>query len=196
MLATILIAFMGGVIGFFLGSENAQQNYVANVLLSFCAGLFVSLVFTFIIQKILSAQSAIELFQHRQIAATVNLYERFHSPEMIEMRCRVDRLLRKGFWRDKSLNEIHSQLYVNNDCLEQNKDWLALSSMIHFFENVADLHERGLIDSASAKENFKKYFRYLHEDENLREAIHKSLERGETWFFISRWEYLKQNAGF
>lgn len=195
LLAVLIIAFLGGTTGWYLASESAQQDYLTNILLSFCAGLLVSLVFTFIIQNILAQQSTVEMVKHQQIATTTGLYERFHSPEMIDIRCRLDRVLESLNGSSESLSEIHNRLYVESKDPEVEKDWVALSAMLHFYENIADLIERDLIDKATSIANFSKYFRWLSDNPALSASIQRSKDNGEEWFFISRFEYLKK-VGF
>jgi hypothetical protein len=199
LLFTAIIAFLGGLIGWYLASDTLQKDYITNILLSFCAGLLVSLVFTMIIQNILARQSAVEIFKHQQIATTTGLYERFHSPEMIEIRCRLDRLLKTieaDGPHDESFCEMHGRLYLDSPSEDDNKDWIALSSILHFYENIADLIERDLIDRDTAIANFRKYYRWLRNNPAFARAMTATETKGEQWFFLSRFRYLETTVDF
>lgn len=187
-------ALLAGFSGFILSPDDILKD-ISNLFISFSGGLLVLTIYTVVIQAIISNQSSKDLFQHRQIAILAGLYERFHSPEMIEVRCRVNRLLQKSLWKEKTLNEIHELLYINSTSIESEKDWVVLSSLFHFFENLADLHERKLVESDKIQSNFRKYFKYYNENPVLRATIELSDIRGQQWHFISRWVYLEQKAG-
>jgi hypothetical protein len=196
LVSVAAIAIIGGSAGWYFATEAAQQDYLTNVLLSFCAGLLVSLVFTLLIQSILSEQSSVELLRHQQIATATALYERFHSPEMIEIRCRVDRLLLDMESNPGSLDAIHKRLYLNRKNIEAHRDWVALSAMLHFYENLADMIERGMVDQQTTADNFKKYYRWFREHPSLNNSIDLSKGNNENWYCFSRFEYLEREAGF
>jgi hypothetical protein len=71
---------------------------------------------------------------------------------MIEIRCRVDRLLSDMEADPGSLDAIHKRLYLNRKNIESHRDWVALSAMLHFYENIADMIERGMVDQQTTSD--------------------------------------------
>lgn len=189
ILFAFCISVLGGIAGWYLATGSVQINYLPNILLSFCAGLLVSLVFTIVIQSVLARQSTIELEEYQKINMSVGLYQTFHSLEMLEARCRVERMFKRIEGRSVTVTELHQELYMNAQTNDDEKDWLAFSGLLRFYENMAELIYRGLLRKNVARRNYKRYFDWLMNEPAMISLLEVSRERndgGELFTTIRR----------
>lgn len=194
MIVALAIAICGGVAGWLLASTSAQEDYLTNILLSFCAGLLTSLIFTALIQNVLAKQSSIEMKQQQKLNFSVGLYDSFHSIEMLEARCRAERLLNKISGQGFDIKQLYENLFLNEATVEEEKDWIALSGMLRFYERIHSLYAEGLIDRTVLRSNYKIFFDWLITEPTFVSLVAKSRENDVSWVLFDKLDQLKQDV--
>jgi hypothetical protein len=112
-----------------------------------------------------------------KLETTMNLYRTFHSQEMMLVRVQADKVLKREKQKGQGWN--YRELYGHLPA----EEWLNISIMAHFFEQLAVYRKVGYLNDKLAKTLFSNYFNYFY-NEYFKELNRSAIAANDVRGFV------------
>ena len=102
-----------------------------------------------------------EAARNRRITQTLNLYERFHAPEMLQSRIRAEEVLKEYIGeKGLTLHQLAKRLLEEDNT---NADWEHVSRVRHFLAQLQILRGQKRLDDSLAGDLFGEHVKFWFE---------------------------------
>lgn len=128
------------------------MNELISALIGGVIGSISSAVLTYVFTNIQQQHYA-------RVQTTIQMYEKYQSSEMLLARIKAERVLYENCRRSQPLSytEIYHETYANHDT-----NWIYVSQIVHYFEQVAILHQEKFLDERLFRSSIAPYFRFWY----------------------------------
>jgi hypothetical protein len=107
-----------------------------------------------------------QVVQNQRTQLTIALHNQFQSLDMLRVRLKAAEVLRENYLSGQKLNssQLYQKLYFDEN---RQDDWLCVSALLHFYEEVGKLRKQGKVDENLTRIFFERYLREMYEKEFL-----------------------------
>lgn len=171
----LMVATITTVASLYFIGAGSLSDWNSSFFLSFGTGLYGAAITFVLIDLILRQKEKRDEERVRRLTLTSNLHNDFQNTDMLRCRVKVDKLFTEYIDCDDNLDT--NTLYENlTDVEERFEDWLAISRLLHFWEHVAKLDSKELIDEELFKLTLLPYLENLYLDHNFKNFVNNSVK--------------------
>ncbi|MBW4444766.1 MAG: hypothetical protein KME10_26950 [Plectolyngbya sp. WJT66-NPBG17] len=130
------------------------MNELISALVGGIIGSISSAVLTYVFTNI-------QQQHHARVQTTIQMYEKYQSSEMLLARIKAERVLYENRQQLKPLSytEIYHETYANHD-----ENWLYVSRIVHYFEQIAILHQEKFLEERLFRSSIAPYLRFWYNE--------------------------------
>lgn len=158
------------------------MNELISALIGGVIGSISSAVLTYVFTNI-------QQQHHARVQTTIQMYEKYQNPEMLSARIKAERIFCKNRRQTQLLSytEIYHETYANHD-----ENWIYVSQIVHYFEQVAILHQEKFLDERLFRSSIAKDFRFWY-NEYFKQVHDISIKKNEDVDWCSGMLYLLEH---
>ena len=160
-------------------NTGSSQSWWSGLLLNLGTGFLGTLITFVFLDLIIQSIEKRQEQKTKRTQLTIALHDQFQSMEMIRVRQVARKILLENFRYGDKLDswKLYQKLYFDE---KREEDWLALSRVFHFYEEIGELLEQDALNEELTRIFFYNYLKEMYDDEYFGEFIEIS-KHNNNW---------------